>query len=52
MPTNSPSLAQQQAIQLDPVNPQEYITLGGIYYQLGQWDKALAAIPTSGGLKT
>jgi tetratricopeptide (TPR) repeat protein len=33
-------LAQQQAIQLDPVNPQNYITLGGIYYQLSQWDNA------------
>jgi tetratricopeptide (TPR) repeat protein len=33
-------LAEQQAIQLDPVNPQNYITLGGIYYQLGQWDNA------------
>ena len=33
-------LTQQQAIQLDPVNPQNYVTLGGIYYQLGQWDNA------------
>jgi len=30
----------QQAINLDPNNPQEYINLGGIYYQLGQWDNA------------
>ena len=30
----------QQSIALDPNNPQEYITLGGIYYQLGQWDNA------------
>ncbi|MBI4096559.1 MAG: tetratricopeptide repeat protein [Candidatus Levybacteria bacterium] len=30
----------QQAISLDPNNPQEYIILGGIYYQLGQWDSA------------
>ncbi len=30
----------QQAINLDPNNPQEYISLGGIYYQLGQWDSA------------
>ncbi len=30
----------QQAINLDPNNPQEYITLGGIYYQMGQWDNA------------
>ncbi len=30
----------QQAINLDPSNPQEYISLGGIYYQMGQWDNA------------
>lgn len=30
----------QQAINLDPNNPQEYIALGGIYYQLQQWDNA------------
>ncbi len=30
----------QQAISLDPANPQQYITLGGIYYQLGQWENA------------
>jgi len=30
----------QQSIVLDPNNPQEYITLGGIYYQLEQWDNA------------
>jgi tetratricopeptide (TPR) repeat protein len=30
----------QQGINLDPSNPQEYITLGGIYYQLQQWDNA------------
>lgn len=33
-------LTAQQAILLDPNNPQEYINLGGIYYQLGQWDNA------------
>lgn len=31
---------QQQAALLDPNNPQEYINLGGIYYQLGQYDNA------------
>ena len=31
---------EQQAIALNPNNPQGYIALGGIYYQLGQWDKA------------
>ena len=44
-------LAQQQAIQLDPVNPQGYITLGGIYYQLGTWDKALAQFQQAATLK-
>lgn len=33
-------LAQQQAVKLDPSNPQQYIALGGIYYQLRLWDKA------------
>ena len=31
---------QQQAVLLDPNNPQQYIVLGGIYYQLGLWDNA------------
>jgi len=30
----------QQSINLDPNNPQEYIDLGSVYYQLGQWDNA------------
>lgn len=30
----------QQSINLDPNNPQQYIILGGIYYQLGQWEQA------------
>ncbi|HVZ11880.1 MAG TPA: tetratricopeptide repeat protein [Patescibacteria group bacterium] len=29
-----------QAIALDPYNPDLYIMLGGIYYQLQQWDQA------------
>lgn len=33
-------LTNQQAIALDPNNPQQYIALGGIYYQLGLWDDA------------
>ena len=33
-------LAAQQAVQLDPSDPQAYITLGGIYYQIQSWDKA------------
>lgn len=32
--------SQQQAAALDPNNPNSYISLGGIYYQLGQWDNA------------
>jgi tetratricopeptide (TPR) repeat protein len=43
--------AEQQAIQLDPTNPQGYITLGGIYYQLGTWDKALAQFQQAASLK-
>lgn len=33
-------LAQQQSVLLDPNNPQQYLILGGIYYQLGAWDNA------------
>lgn len=33
-------VSSQQAVLLDPNNPQEYINLGGIYYQLGQWENA------------
>jgi len=33
-------LTNQQALALDPNNPQQYINLGGIYYQLGQWEEA------------
>lgn len=32
--------SMQQAIALDPNNPALYVNLGGIYYQLGQWDLA------------
>ena len=34
-------LAAQQAIRLDPTNPQEYINLGGIYFQIKAYDRAL-----------
>lgn len=30
----------QQSTNLDPNNPIQYIALGGIYYQLAQWDNA------------
>jgi len=33
-------VTNQEAIRLDPANPQQYINLGGIYYQLGQWEQA------------
>lgn len=33
-------VSAQQAVLLDPNNPQQYVNLGGIYYQLGQWDNA------------
>lgn len=33
-------VALQQAMALDPYNPQLYIELGGIYYQLGNYDAA------------
>lgn len=32
--------SMNQAISLDPLNPQLRITLGGIYYQLGAYDQA------------
>lgn len=33
--------AAQQAAVLDGSNPQEYLNLGGIYYQIGQYDNAI-----------
>lgn len=33
-------VSQQQAVFLNPNNPQEYLNLGGIYYQLSQWENA------------
>jgi len=34
-------LTAQQAIALDTNNPQQYIELGGVYYQLGNYDEAI-----------
>ncbi|HEX8932171.1 MAG TPA: tetratricopeptide repeat protein [Patescibacteria group bacterium] len=34
-------LTSQQAVALDANNPQQYIDLGGIYYQLGNYDDAI-----------
>lgn len=44
-------LAARQSAALDPTNPQEYITLGGIYYQLSSWDNAIAAFQQAVNLK-
>lgn len=41
----------QQAIALDPTNPQEYMTLGGLYYQLNQYDNAIAQFQNAINLK-
>lgn len=41
----------QQAIMLDPFNPQLYIELGGIYFQLGQYDAAQSQFETAINLK-
>lgn len=32
--------SQQRAIALDPNNPNQYISMGGIYFQLRQWEQA------------
>ena len=44
-------LSAQQAILLDPNNPQGYINLGGIYYQLGVWDSAIQQFQVAVNLK-
>ena len=41
----------QQAIALDPNNPQQYIDLGGIYYQLGLYDDAIRQFQIAINLK-
>ncbi len=33
-------LTDQQAIALDPSNPQAFLNLGGVYYQMQQWAEA------------
>jgi tetratricopeptide (TPR) repeat protein len=43
--------AAQQAALLDPTNPQEFINLGGLYYQLGQYDNAIRAFQQAVSLK-
>lgn len=44
-------LTEQQTIALDPNNPQNYITLGGIYYQLGAYDDAIRQFQIAINLK-
>ncbi|HWY79134.1 MAG TPA: tetratricopeptide repeat protein [Candidatus Sulfotelmatobacter sp.] len=44
-------LTLNQAIALDPNNPQQYIDLGGVYYQLGQYDNAIREFQISANLK-
>lgn len=41
----------QQALILDPNNPQQYINYGGIFYQLGQWDNAIRQFQIAASLK-
>lgn len=44
-------LTMQQSIALDPNNPSLYIDLGGIYYQIGQFDNAIREFQTAIKLK-
>lgn len=44
-------LTNQQAIALDNANPQQYINLGGIYFQLKLWDQAQNAFQQAIQLK-
>ncbi len=44
-------LSAQQALALDPNNPQEYINYGGIFYQLAQWDNAIRQFQIAASLK-
>lgn len=42
----------QQSIILDPNSPQEYMTLGGLYFQLKQYDNAQKEFQTAISLKS
>ncbi len=44
-------LTLQQAIALDQNNPQQYIDLGGVYYQLGKYDDAIRQFQIAISLK-
>ncbi len=41
----------QQATVLDSSNPQEYLNLGGLYYQIGQYDNAIRMFQQAIALK-
>lgn len=41
----------QQAIALDPNNPQQYLDLGGVYFQLGLYDEAIRQFQIAINLK-
>lgn len=41
----------RQAIALDPNNPQLYISLGGVFYQLQMWDQAIEQFTIAANLK-
>jgi len=41
----------QQAILLDPTNPQEFLNIGGLYFQLGQYDNAIRMFQQAISLK-
>jgi tetratricopeptide (TPR) repeat protein len=44
-------LSLNRAIALDPYNPQLYVSLGGIYYALGQYDNAQSQFQAAVNLK-
>lgn len=44
-------LTAQQAVALDPNNPQQYIELGGVYFQLGAYDDAIRQFQIAINLK-
>jgi len=44
-------LTLQQAIALDTNNPQQYVELGGVYYQLGKFDDAIRQFQIAINLK-
>lgn len=44
-------LTLNQAVALDPNNPQQYVDLGGVYYQLGQFDEAIRQFQIAINLK-